>query len=98
GGEDTVADLVAHLLHRNGHDVERLSVWTGELEGANPLKLITAGFGTVWSFRGYALTRKAIANLSPDVLHVHNTFPLLSPSVYWAAHKASVPVVQTLHN
>jgi len=98
GGEDTVADLEADLLRRNGHEVERLSVWTGELEGANALKLIAAGFGTVWSFRGYALTRKAIASFSPDVLHVHNTFPLLSPSVYWAAHRAGVPVVQTLHN
>src|SRR5439155_22405915 len=87
GSEDTVADLEADLLRRNGHEVERLSVWTGELEGANPLKLIAAGLATVWSPRGYALTKKAIASFSPDILHVHNTFPLLSPSVYWAPYK-----------
>lgn len=98
GGEDTVVNLEADLLRRNGHDVDRLSVWTGELEGANPLKLVAAGFGTVWSFRGYALMKSAIATFNPDILHVHNTFPLLSPSVYWAAEKAGVPVVQTLHN
>lgn len=98
GGEDTVVNLEADLLRRNGHEVDRLSVWTGELEGANPLKLAAAGLGTVWSFRGYALTKKAIGAFNPDILHVHNTFPLLSPSVYWAAEKIGVPVVQTLHN
>jgi glycosyltransferase involved in cell wall biosynthesis len=34
----------------------------------------------------------------PDVMHVHNTFPLLSPAVYWEAASRGVPVVQTLHN
>jgi glycosyltransferase involved in cell wall biosynthesis len=35
---------------------------------------------------------------SIDVVHCHNTFPLISPAVYWAATRARVPVVQTLHN
>src|SRR5579859_3800032 len=47
GGEDTVVDLEANLLRRNGHEVARLSAWTGELERASPLRLIAAGFGTV---------------------------------------------------
>ena len=32
------------------------------------------------------------------MLHVHNTFPLLSPSVLLAARDAAVPVVVTIHN
>jgi glycosyltransferase involved in cell wall biosynthesis len=98
GGEDTVADLEADLLRRNGHEVERLSAWTGELEGASALRLVAAGFGTVWSLRGYSDARKSIEAYKPDVIHVHNTFPLLSPSIFWAANKSGVPVVQTLHN
>jgi len=98
GGEDTVAALEADLLRQNGHEVERLSAWTGELEGANALKMIGAGFGAVWSSRGYSATKQAISRFSPDILHVHNTFPLLSPSIFWAASNADVPVVQTLHN
>ncbi len=35
---------------------------------------------------------------NPDVVHCHNTFPLISPSIYWACAKEGVPVVQTLHN
>jgi len=98
GGEDTVADLEAELLRRNGHQVERVSAWTGELEGASTLKLIGAGLGTVWSFSGYAKLKKAIQRFLPDVVHVHNDFPLLSPSVFWASESAGVPIVQTMHN
>ena len=98
GGEDTVAGLEADLLRRHGHEVERLSAWTGELEGAGPIRLFAAGFGAVWSLRGYLGVKRAIAALSPDLVHVHNDFPLLSPGIFWACHRASVPVVHTMHN
>lgn len=98
GGEDTVANLEADLLRRHGHEVERLSAWTGELEGAGQLRLFASGLGAVWSFRGYLGVKRAIAALSPDLVHVHNDFPLLSPSIFWACHRAGVPVVHTMHN
>ncbi len=98
GGEDTVAGLEADLLRRNGHDVERLIVSTTELKGAGPLRMASAALGAVWSVRGYSVLKKAVAAFSPDVIHVHNPFPLLSPSIFWAAKDAGVPIVQTLHN
>jgi glycosyltransferase involved in cell wall biosynthesis len=98
GGENTVVELEADLLRRHGHQVDRLSVWTGELNGASAARLLAAGFGATWSFRGYSTVKKEIRRHSPDVLHVHNTFPLLSPSIFWAAASEEVPVVQTLHN
>lgn len=98
GGEDTVAGLEVDLLRRHGHEVERLSAWTGELEGAGPLRLFAAGLGAVWSLRGYLSVKRAIAALSPDLVHVHNDFPLLSPGIFWACGRAGVPVVQTMHN
>lgn len=98
GGEDTVVHLEAELLREHGHQVELLRVSTKELEGAGIARMIAAGMGTVWSLRGYSMMKKAIARFSPDIVHVHNTFPLLSPSVFWAADRAGVPVVQTLHN
>ena len=98
GGEDTVVHLEAELLREHGHQVELLRVSTNELEGAGIARMFAAGMGTVWSLRGYSMMKKAIAQFSPDVVHVHNTFPLLSPSVFWAADRAGVPVVQTLHN
>jgi glycosyltransferase involved in cell wall biosynthesis len=98
GGEETVVELEAQLLRDNGNDVETVSLWTGELQGANAFKLISAGLGTVWSFRGHRLVREAIERFRPDLMHVHNIFPLFSPSIYWAANAAGIPVVQTLHN
>jgi glycosyltransferase involved in cell wall biosynthesis len=34
----------------------------------------------------------------PDIVHFHNTLPLISPAAYWACSDADVPVIQTLHN
>jgi glycosyltransferase involved in cell wall biosynthesis len=98
GGEDTVAYLEAEMLRRRGHEVERLLVSTKKIDGAGPIKLMIAGMGAVWSFHGHSLMRRAIARFSPDIVHVHNSFPLLSPSIFWAAHDAGVPAVQTIHN
>jgi glycosyltransferase involved in cell wall biosynthesis len=98
GGEDTVADVEFAMLTRRGHQVDRLLVSTSELDGAGPVRLLRAGLGNIWSSRGYREMGDAIARFQPEIIHVHNTFPLLSPSIYWAAHNAGVPVVQTLHN
>ena len=98
GGEDTVAYLEAEMLRRRGHEVERLLVSTKKIDGAGHLRLAAAGLETVWSFHGYSLIKRAIAKFSPDIVHVHNSFPLLSPSIFWAVHRAGLPAVQTIHN
>lgn len=98
GGEDVVVHLEAEMLRRQGHEVDLLRVSTKELDEAGPLRLAAAGFGAVWSRRGYNAMKKAIASFAPDVVHVHNDFPLLSPSIFWACHRAGVPVVHTMHN
>jgi glycosyltransferase involved in cell wall biosynthesis len=61
----------------------------------NPLVL--AG-RTVWNHQVYRAVRRQIALEAIDLLHVHNTLPLASPAVYYAASASGVPVVQTLHN
>jgi glycosyltransferase involved in cell wall biosynthesis len=86
------------MLRDHGHEVECFLVSTAELDHSGVLRLLRAGFATVWSFRGYYAIKTAISRFSPDIIHVHNTFPLLSPSIFWAAKRASVPVVHTLHN
>ena len=53
---------------------------------------------TIWNRTTYREITVLIREHRPDVVHCHNTFPLISPSVYWAAAKQGVPVVQTLHN
>jgi glycosyltransferase involved in cell wall biosynthesis len=53
---------------------------------------------TFWYSRTTADLRDRIRSFRPDLIHVHNSFPLVSPSIYWEAAKANIPIVQTLHN
>jgi glycosyltransferase involved in cell wall biosynthesis len=93
-GEDTVLELEHDLLQSKAHQVGQFMVSNVDLPSAT----LRTGIETTWSHRSYKKLRKVLRQSSPDVMHVHNTFPLLSPSVYWAAAMEGVPVVQTLHN
>ncbi len=95
GGEDAVVEAECFLLRDAGCEVHRLDADNREFDGAGPLRVACQA---VWSVSaGRALTR-LLEGSRPDVVHVHNTFVRLSPSVYYAARARGVPVVQTLHN
>ncbi|HYF66017.1 MAG TPA: glycosyltransferase, partial [Herpetosiphonaceae bacterium] len=53
---------------------------------------------TVFSRPAYRRLRELVRRERPDVAHVHNVFPLLSPAVYRALRAEGVPIVQTIHN
>ena len=95
GGEDAVVDSELQLLRDHGHEVHAYQRHNDELGDLNHAR---AAAGTLWSRRTTRELRELLGDLRPDVLHAHNTFPLISPSLYWAAAKAGVPVVQTVHN
>ena len=59
---------------------------------------VRAGMSTLWNRDMYERLRRRLRLDRPAVVHFHNTFPLLSPAVYYAAARERVPVVQTLHN
>ena len=96
GGEDGVFETECRLLEEAGH-------WVVKYEKSNrdiPDRGGRLGLAlrTIWNPRTYREIRAIIRAEKPDVVHCHNTFPLVSPSVYWAAAREGVPVVQTLHN
>jgi glycosyltransferase involved in cell wall biosynthesis len=96
GGEDSVFEFEASLLERAGHKVHRLIISNDSIKTA--YDRIRTAWSLPWNSQGFRLVGDAIVRSSPDVMHVHNTFPLLSPSIYDAAATANVAVVQTLHN
>jgi glycosyltransferase involved in cell wall biosynthesis len=98
GGEDTVMRLEKEMLCEHGHEVRQLIVSTAELKGASRLRLLQASASSVWSTDSNESVANEMKAFQPDVVHVHNTFPLLSPSVYYAIHRSGSCVVQTLHN
>ncbi len=95
GGEDAVFEAEAALLRSHGHDVRTL---TADNRSIRPIDAVAVAARTLWSRRAHGDVLRAVASFRPHVAHFHNTFPLLSPSVYYACSKAGVPVVQTLHN
>lgn len=97
-GENAVVDDESRLLGEHGAVVERLEVESDEIEGWGAVRRAALPARVVWSGRGHRLVRAAIERFDPDVVHVHNTFPLLSPSALWAARRSRAAVVQTLHN
>jgi glycosyltransferase involved in cell wall biosynthesis len=99
GGEDFVASREAHLLIERENRVTEYQRHNDELRKQLGLAgTISAGITTVWSSHSYRAIEDILIRDKPDIAHFHNTFPLISPSAYYACEKAGVPVVQTLHN
>lgn len=95
GGEDAVVDAEIELLRGHGHAVDVFLRHNDELKSTPPGK---AAVDTVWSRSSVAALTEAIHRFQPDIVHFHNTFPLISSAAYWAVRAAGLPVVQTLHN
>ncbi|MGD0139497.1 MAG: glycosyltransferase [Tepidisphaeraceae bacterium] len=95
GGEDQVFAAETELLRRFGHDVETHAVHNDQVESRGRLKLAAA---TVWNGAAAGEIARRASRHRAQIVHFHNTFPLLSPAVYSAARKTGAAVVQTLHN
>jgi glycosyltransferase involved in cell wall biosynthesis len=96
GGEDGVVLQEKALLEAKGHDVDLFSVTNKSFSGV--VQTASIACGTVYSRKSRALLQGKINAFRPDLVHVHNFFPQLSPSIYYACGAARLPVVQTLHN
>lgn len=95
GGEDTVFESEVTLLRRYGHQV---AAYVESNERIASLSPASAAAQTIWSWDTYRKLSDLIKTEKPDVAHFHNTFPLISPSAYYACRDAGVPVAQWLHN
>lgn len=95
GGEDQIFFAEAELLRSRGHWVASYSIHNDAVKGMNPLSLAAR---TVWNRPRFKELFKLFERHRPDVVHSHNTFPLVSPAIYYAARMAGAAVVQSLHN
>ena len=95
GGEDSVVADELALLRGKGHEVIEMR---RDNQQVGTMGRASLAAQTLWSCGTQAEALALLREHRPDVVHVHNTFPLISPSLYWACAKAGVPVVQTLHN
>jgi glycosyltransferase involved in cell wall biosynthesis len=98
GGEEVAFVQERELLQRAGHQIVSYCRSNDEVRQCSGLKRFGLLKQIVWA----ADTRRDVASLlraeKPQVVHIHNSFVMISPSVYAACQDAGVPVVQTLHN
>jgi glycosyltransferase involved in cell wall biosynthesis len=95
GGEDRVVDAEITLLRSHAHDVAEYRRNNNEINGMAKASLAS---NTLWSQQSVKQIGELIDTFHPDVIHVHNTFPLISPSAFWIAAERKIPVIHTLHN
>lgn len=98
GGEDTVVANEKKMLEYHGHKVVLYIRNNSELKKMSRLHKLMLPFTTVFNPKTYRDIKRLIKTEQIDIVHVHNTLNLISPSVYYAARAMNVLVVQTVHN
>ena len=95
GGEDLVFEAESDLLESYGQQVLRNTVHNETVAQHGKFALFRK---TVWNQTIYRELLRLFKKKRPEILHVHNTLPLISPAIYYAAQTARIPICQTLHN
>jgi glycosyltransferase involved in cell wall biosynthesis len=98
GGEDVVVRNEKRLLEEHGHKVYTYYRSNAELKEGGRLGKLCVPFTAIYSFKTVREVKKLIKEYQIDIVHVHNTLTMVSPSVFYAAFSCHVPIVQTLHN
>jgi glycosyltransferase involved in cell wall biosynthesis len=96
GGEDTLVRQESAMLRSVGAEVRVFEADNKSITGFG--QKMRAAADVVYSWEMRAHVEDVLRGFAPDIIHVHNFFPLISPSVYDAAAALQYPVVQTLHN
>lgn len=97
-GDDQVFKSETALLEKHGHTVVKYVTQNDEFDKAGVIGKIKATFGMCWSFKHYKAVKELCKIEKPDVVHIHTFFPLLSPSILYAAKRSGCKVVATLHD
>jgi glycosyltransferase involved in cell wall biosynthesis len=98
GGEDIVFEQERRLLERAGHNVITYCRSNWEVSDYSGLRRLELAGRTIWSRDVREQFARLLDQENPDLVHVHNTFVMVSPSIFSACRDANVPVVLTLHN
>jgi glycosyltransferase involved in cell wall biosynthesis len=98
GGEDVVFQSEKRLLERAGHAVIPYVRSNMELKDDSLVDRIGIVAGMIWSQESRQRFAAILDAERPDVVHVHNTFMVISPSIYSACSERGIPAVSTLHN
>lgn len=97
-GENQVVEIERALLQSQGHEVAMFSRHSDQIRSQGIWGAVKGAAATPWNPWSAQAIRQVAASFRPDVIHVHNTFPLISPSIFYAFAGTGVARVLTLHN
>ena len=97
-GENTVVEAEIALLQAAGHEVIRFFRHSDAVRDGGIAGLTRTALAVPWNPVARRRLRRLLLERRPDIVHVHNTFPLHSPSVFSAAAGLETAVVFTIHN
>lgn len=98
GGEDAAFRNECRLLREAGHEVVEYVRSNHDVSHYVSVRQLALAKRTIWASDTREEFRRLLFREKPEIVHVHNTFVMVSPSIYWACRDAQVPVIQTLHN
>jgi glycosyltransferase involved in cell wall biosynthesis len=97
-GENTVFNVELKLLGNMGHGVISYTKHSDDIIKQGIYGKLKGALSTPWNPFSYNKIQKIVKKENPDIVHVHNTFPLISPSIFHALKNSDSAVVMTLHN
>ncbi|MGW4151931.1 glycosyltransferase [Micromonospora chersina] len=97
-GENTIVDAEIAQLTAAGVEVLPFLRSSDEIPAMSKPAKALLPISPIWAPKAQHDLDRLLTEHRPDVLHLHNPYPLLSPWVVRTAHKRGVPVVQTVHN
>lgn len=96
-GEEAVVDAQIALLQAHGHTVYSYFRSSEELQSMK-LGKVRSFFTGLYNYASIKDIKRKLKEVKPDIVHIHNLYPLISPSVLPVIRKAGVPIVMTVHN
>ena len=97
-GENTIVDAEIGQLRAAGVEVVPFLRSSDEIGALGPAGKALLAASPVYNGASQRALAELIRTERPDLMHLHNPYPLLSPWVVRTAHKHDVPVIQTVHN
>jgi len=95
GGEDQCFEDEVRVLRANGHEVLEYVIHNDSITAKNRLGV---ALNTLWNRTAYHSFQKVILDFQPDLVHVMNTFPLLSPAIFYGAKRLGIPTIHEIAN
>ena len=97
-GENSAYEAERELLRSQGHTVMEFTRHSDEIRAKGITGSIVGALSTPWNPFSLRKLTSIIQDEKPDIMHVHNVFPLISPAAFFAADGSDTAVVFTLHN